>query len=335
MPDSTPPDARPKSRLVRWFLGDRGAHWGTDPGQYNAGAVKETLSSMGRLFGPGRYFGLEIQGWENVPQAPGMFISNHSGGTTIPDVWGLLIGWYRHFGTDRPIHPMAHEIILGTQVTAKYFSQRGILRANPGVAACALTQHRHDVLVMPGGDLDTWRPYSERYSVRFGGRRGYARLALRTGVPIIPVANAGAHETLLVLTDGRKLARALGLYDMARAEIFPVHLSLPWLIGIGPLPHLPTPVTLRYKIGKPVEVPAGAVPGEEPTDEQVHEYDARVQKAVQSLLDQLRAEDERARARKKASERLTSIARTSNGFDLSALPQAILSELRSSIAARL
>src|SRR5262245_11925930 len=123
MSDSIPPDAKPKSRLLRWFLGDRGAHWGTDPGQYNPALVTETLSSMGRLFGPGCYFGLEIQGWENVPSSPAMLVSNHSGGTTIPDVWGLLIGWYRHFGVERPCHPMAHEIILGTETTAKFFSQ--------------------------------------------------------------------------------------------------------------------------------------------------------------------------------------------------------------------
>lgn len=291
MSETTPHATKPKGRFLKWFLGNRGAHWGTDPGEYTPALVEETVSSMGRLFGPGRYFGLEIEGWENVPSAPAMIVSNHSGGTTIPDVWGLLIGWYRHFGTQRPCHPMAHEMVMGTEVTARFFSRRGVLRAHPGVAESVLTRFQRDLLVMPGGDLDTWRPYSERYTVRFGGRRGYARLALRTGVPVVPVANAGAHETLLVLTDGRKVARALGLYDVARAEIFPVHLSLPWGLAIGPLPHLPTPVKLRYKIGKPVALPAGFTPGDVPTDEQVIEYDRLVQAAVQGLLDRLREED--------------------------------------------
>jgi 1-acyl-sn-glycerol-3-phosphate acyltransferase len=333
MTENTPHATKPKGRLLQWVLGDRGAHWGTNPGEYTPSAVEETLSSMGRLFGPGSYFGLEIKGWENVPASPSMLVSNHSGGTTIPDVWGLLVAWYRHFGTGRPCHPLAHEIILGTEMTARYFSRRGVLKAHPGVASDVLTRFRRDLLVMPGGDLDTWRPYSERYTVRFGGRRGYARLALRTGVPVIPVANAGAHETLLVLTDGRKLAKKLGLYDVARAEIFPVHLSLPWIIGIGPLPHLPTPVKLRYRIGPAVALPAGATPGEEPTEDQVVEYDARVQKAVQSLLDELRREDEAARAARAAS-RPRRGGGVGNGFGLPAFSQDVLTGLRAMLADR-
>lgn len=332
MTPSSPHATKPKGRLLQWVLGDRGANWGTNPGDYTPSAVEETVSSMGRLFGPGCYFGLEIQGWENVPDAPAMLVSNHSGGTTIPDVWGLLIGWYRHFGTSRPCHPLAHEIILGTEITARFFSRRGVLKAHPGVAADVLTRFRRDLLVMPGGDLDTWRPYSERYTVRFGGRRGYARLALQTGVPILPIANAGAHETLLVLTDGRKIARALGLYDVARAEIFPVHLSLPWIVGIGPLPHLPTPVTLRYKIGKPVAVPAGVTPGTEPTDEQVRDYDARVQHAVQGLLDDLRHEHEAARAAKVAARPLSRGAW--GGPGLPAFSQEIFAGLRAMLTDR-
>lgn len=324
MTESTPHATKPKGRLLQWFLGDRGAHWGTDPGEYSPSAVEETLSSMGRLFGSGCYFGLEIKGWENIPSAPTMLVSNHSGGTTIPDVWGLLVGWYRHFGTARPCHPLAHELILGTELTARFFSRRGVLKAHPGVAADVLSRFQRDLLVMPGGDLDTWRPYSERYTVRFGGRRGYARLALRTGVPVIPVANAGAHETLLVLTDGRKLARKLGLYDVARAEIFPVHLSLPWILGIGPLPHLPTPVTLRYRIGPAVALPDGATPGVEPSDEHVAEYDRRVQAAVQSLLDELRREEEATRAAKTTARHRDS----RRSIRLPHLSQDVLSSLR-------
>jgi 1-acyl-sn-glycerol-3-phosphate acyltransferase len=343
MTESTPRATTPKGRLLKWFLGDRGAHWGTDPGEYTPTAVEETVSSMGRLFGPGCYFGLEIKGWENVPAAPAMLVSNHSGGTTIPDVWGLLIGWYRQFGTGRPCHPLAHEIILGTETTARYFSRRGVLKAHPGVAASVLTRFRRDLLVMPGGDLDTWRPYRERYTVRFGGRRGYAKLALRTGTPVIPVANAGAHETLLVLTDGRKIARALGLNNVARAEIFPVHLSLPWGLGIGPLPHLPTPVTLRYKIGQPVALPEGVTLGSEPTEEQVQEYDAHVQQAVQALLDELRAEDEAARLARLndgSPSRLTALFANSggaarSGFGLPAFSQEVFSGLRAMLSERL
>ncbi|HRG98734.1 MAG TPA: hypothetical protein PLR99_20925, partial [Polyangiaceae bacterium] len=74
--------------------------------------------------------------------------------------------------------------------------------------------------------------------------------ALEARVPIVPVAHAGAHETLRVLTDGHRFARAVGLQRFARAEIFPVHLSLPWGLAIGPWPHIPLPTTLRYRFGE-------------------------------------------------------------------------------------
>ncbi len=240
------------------------------------------------LFGPGRYFRLDAHGWEHVPDAPVMIVSNHSGGTTIPDVWGFLAGWYRRFGAHRPIHPMAHEIILSTEATGRFFGTRGVLRANHALASDVLTHWRRDLMVMPGGDIDTWRPYSERYSVRFGGRKGYARLALKAGVPVVPVANAGAHETLFIITDGRAIARKMGLHELMRAEIFPIHLSFPWGLAIGPWPHIPMPAKLRYRIGAPVPAPEGAEPGQEPTSEQVDEYDRRVREAVQRLLDMLR-----------------------------------------------
>src|SRR5262249_11553130 len=135
---------------------------------------------------------------------------------------------------------------------------------------------------------DTWRPYSKRYDVCFGGRTGYARLAIQAGVPIVPVANAGAHETLIVLTDGQPIAKAIGLHALARSDIFPIHLSLPWGLAVGPWPHLPTPVTLRYRVGEAIPPPVRVEPDETPPEEAVRAFDAEVRASVQKLLDELK-----------------------------------------------
>ncbi len=131
---------------------------------------------------------------------------------------------------------MAHELILATQATGRFFARRGVMRGSRELARAVLQEWRRDLMVMPGGDVDTWRPYRARYQVRFGGRSGYARLALEARVPIVPLAHAGAHSTLVVLSDGARLARALRLPEIARARIWPVHLSLPWGLAIGPWP---------------------------------------------------------------------------------------------------
>lgn len=277
-----------RGALLRWLHRTNGTPDGaSDPSTYDPEFVRRVLAFAGRFIGPGRYFELDARGLEHVPPRPVMVVSNHSGGTSIPDVWGFGFAWYRQFGTARPIHPLAHEVILSTRATARFFGRLGVLRAGPGVARDVLTTWRRDLLVMPGGDVDTWRPYRDRYKVQFGGRTGYARTAILAGVPIVPVANAGAHETLFVLSDGRALARALRLKELTRANVWPVHLSLPWGLGIGPLPHLPLPARLRYRFGAPI-LPPPLRPGEEPTEAMVNAVDAAVRAAVQALLDELR-----------------------------------------------
>lgn len=279
-----------KGSILRW-LHPKGCDWGANVGDFDEAAVEHARRLIGLLFGERRYFRIDVRGWERVPDQAAMVVSNHSGGTLIPDVWGLCYAWYTHFGTDRPIHPAAHDVVLGNRLTGPFFARRGVVRADRHVARHVLTQWKQDLLVMPGGDLDTWRPFSKRFQVCFAGRKGYARLALRSGVPIVPVVNVGAHHTLIVLSDGRKLAELLRLPKLVRAHIWPVHLSLPWGLAVGPWPHIPVPVKLRYRFAEPVRPEdVGATPGKEPTEEQVAEMDRRVRASMQAELDRLRRE---------------------------------------------
>ncbi len=279
-----------KSRVLRWLTGNAGVPWGSNPADYDPQAVEHTVRFFGGLFGtersPRRYFPLEVRGMERIPAAPVLIVSNHSGGTTIPDVWGFLVSWYRHFGVHRPIHPLAHEMIVSTRLVGPYFAARGILRATRALTLHTLTAFGHDVMVMPGGDLETWRPYRQRYQVDFNGRTGYASMAIEARVPIVPVAHAGAHNTLMVLSNGRWLARLLRLQHIARANVWPIHLSLPWGLGIGPLPHLPLPAVLRYRIGEPIVPPPPPEDGR-PTREQIDALDLEVRTSIQRMLTEL------------------------------------------------
>ena len=63
------------------------------------------------------------------------------------------------------------------------------------------------MLVYPGSDLDTFRPFRDRDKIVLGGRKGFLELALRERVPIVPVVTAGTHEQIIVLTRGDRLAR--------------------------------------------------------------------------------------------------------------------------------
>ena len=278
-----------KGSLLRWLNPD-GVDWGANVGDFDPEAVRLLRRSLSTVFGDGRPFPVSVSGWEHLPSSPAMLVSNHSGGTLFLDAWGLLYAWYGHFGTERPLHPAAHEIILGNRVTGRFFAKRGVIRADRHVARRVVNRWREDLLVMPGGDIDVWRPYRRRYEVEFAGRRGYAKLALETGTPVVPLANAGAQETFYVLTDGRRIADLLRLKRFARASIWPVHLSLPWGLAVGPWPHLPVPTRLRYRFGAPIDPRAFHEGDGAASESAIEAFDAAVRAEVQAQLHALRDE---------------------------------------------
>lgn len=273
-----------RSTLSRWadrrHAGNR--PWGRDPEAFRPACVLETLVQSGRLFGPHRWFDLRTDGWTHVPDRPVLLVANHSGGTTVPDVWGLLASWYAHFGVERPLYVLGHELLFTTDATARFFAQRGVLRASRE-AAEEVVARGADLLVTPGGERDVWRRWTERWTVKFAGRTGYAQLALAHGLPVVPVAGAGAHHTLLVLADGHRLARAVGLNRAARAEIWPLHLSVPWGLAFGPWPHVPVPQRLWFRVAEPI--PAVGAPGDPVA---VAALDIAVRASLQRELDALK-----------------------------------------------
>jgi 1-acyl-sn-glycerol-3-phosphate acyltransferase len=289
-PVETRPSANQKSRFLSWFHELTGGDWGTNPDEYDPVYLRRMIDKVSALYGPGRYFDLKASGFQHVPNEPCLVVSNHSGGAAAPDVWGFMLAWHQHFQTQRALHALAHEMILSIKATGVPFGKLGALRADPSMALRVLSEWKRDIFVMPGGDVEVFRPYKERYQVCFAGRKGYIRLALKTGVPIVPVANAGPHETLMVLTDGKPIARALKLDRLFRLNVFPIHLSFPWGLAIGPFPHIPPPMVMRYRVGSPVPPPAILPPDTEPSEALVDEYDRRVQQAIQVLLSELEEE---------------------------------------------
>lgn len=268
--------------------------WGRHVDEYDPDAVQSALGHLAKVFGPDKLYPVEQRGAESVPEPPCLLVSNHSGGVLVPDAFGLGFTWYSHFGTSRPLHGLIHEVPMQIKRLGEPLAKLGGITADREAGRRVLADVGRDLLVMPGGDLDVYRPYRDRYRVQFGGRRGYAKLALAAGVPIVPVANSGAHATFMVLSDGQRIARALKLRKYFRAGIFPISLTAPWGLTIGPWPHVPIPTRFRYRFGPPVTLPetfktrVGA--DGKPTSEAVEELDRRVRDSMQELLDGLETE---------------------------------------------
>src|SRR5437588_617229 len=179
------------------------------------------------------YFRAEVRGFDRVPQdGPVLFVGNHSGGNMTPDSIVFMLGFNTYFGVERPVYALAHAMVTAFPVVGTIGRKWGIVTADPAIAKTALDRGSC-VLVYPGGDVETHRPWTARNEIRFDGRKGFLKLAKKAGVPIVPVVSVGGQETFLPLTDGRRLAEALRLDKLGRLKILPVSLAIPWGLTCG------------------------------------------------------------------------------------------------------
>ena len=199
------------------------------------------------------YFRMEVEGWERLPEPPVLLIGIHSGAPFVWDAWTVGLQWWRRFGTERPLHGTAHDALMATPVLGDYFRLMGVLPAAPDSIAAALAAGR-DVALWPGGEVDSLRPWVERDKAVLAGRKGFVRMAINAGAPIVPIATVGGPDSMPVLIRGRRLAKALQLDKIARLKVFPIALSAPWGIAPAAIPEIPLPTKIRTAFQEPIEV---------------------------------------------------------------------------------
>jgi 1-acyl-sn-glycerol-3-phosphate acyltransferase len=134
-----------------------------------------------------------------------------------------------------------------------YFRRMGVLPAAPDGITAALAEG-HDVALWPGGERDSPRPWTQRDEAVLAGRTGFVRLAIRSGVPIVPISTVGGPDSMPVLARGRRLAKLLALDKVARLKMFPIAIQVPWGISPALLPEIPLPTKIRTAFQAPIEV---------------------------------------------------------------------------------
>jgi len=208
-----------------------------------------------------RYFRLRVEGTEHIADGAAMYVGNHNNGLAGPESLCTLATLWEARGPHSPLYALAHDFVMRHLTPfGRALQLFGALRASPENGRRVLGAGA-PLLVYPGGDLEAYRHFRRRDEIVLGDRTGFVRLAQETQTPIVPVVAQGAHCSALIVSEGRALARLIGLKRWARLECFPVALSLPWGIALGPwLPYLPLPRSIRLRFLPPVRVDPGDDP---------------------------------------------------------------------------
>ncbi len=166
--------------------------------------IERQLGTVSRLT---RYFSPEVLGLENLPATgPVLVVGNHSCLFYMPDAWVVALSIIRRRGTEQPAYALAYDLLFGVPGVGPFLRRIGAVPAGGPEAEEALHQGAA-VVVYPGGDWEACRPWSERDRVDLAGHKGFVRLALRTGVPVVPVVTHGSHHAVVVVARGTRLAR--------------------------------------------------------------------------------------------------------------------------------
>jgi 1-acyl-sn-glycerol-3-phosphate acyltransferase len=236
-----------------------------------------------------RYFHFRLRGSERVPRGAALYVGNHSGGMLTPDSFLVFGALFRECGIDALPYGLGHEVAISLPIIHEIIVPLGAVRAGHE-AAHRVFQRGDKVMVYPGGDVDNQRPYRHRNRVVFGGRKGYIRLALRERVPIVPIVTAGGHATFMIIDDMRWLAKLTHVDRILRTNVWPLTLSAPWGLTLGPLPvYWPMPTHILTEIVDPIRFDRDGPEAAE-DDEYVAQCARHVESTMQATLERLARE---------------------------------------------
>ncbi|HEY1237212.1 MAG TPA: lysophospholipid acyltransferase family protein [Solirubrobacterales bacterium] len=282
-PGSPREGASERPSLLRRFVDELQSRLTADLDDRDPDYIRENLSLTWLI--ASIWFRGEVRNMERIPEeGPVLLVGNHSGGNITPDTIVFTLAFNTYFGVERPFYQLAHNLVL-TSPVGPFLRKFGTVAASHENARKALESDAA-VLVYPGGDWEVNRPSWEANKIDFAGRKGFIKLALDAGVPIVPIVSVGGQETAIFLTHGERLARTLRLDRLLRLKTLPVNLSLPWIVNVGDfLGHLPLPAKITVQVLEPIDLRERY--GPDPDTERIY---GDVTRLMQGELTELAAE---------------------------------------------
>ncbi|TML64144.1 MAG: acyltransferase family protein [Actinobacteria bacterium] len=197
-----------------------------------------------RLYDPMyRYwFRVEWDGMEKIPDVGGaLLVSNHAG--AIPsDAPAIMHGIETELG--RPVYGLAEHLFKAVPIVGTAWARNGGVAAHPENAYRLLREQQQLALVFPEGTKATGKLYKDRYQLRRFGRGGFVEIAMRSGVPVIPIVVMGAEESMPIVARSNSLAKLLNV------PYVPITANMLLFGPLGALLYFPS--KFRIKVLDPV-----------------------------------------------------------------------------------
>jgi 1-acyl-sn-glycerol-3-phosphate acyltransferase len=213
------------------------------------GRSERTRAVARSLYEPiySKWFRTEWEGLEKIPVEGGaLLVANHAG--AIPsDAPVIMHGIEKEL--ERPVYGLADYFFRTVPVVGTLWARAGGVSARPANAYRLLKEQQQLALVFPEGTKGPSKSFTDRYQLRRFGRGGFIEIAMRAGVPVVPIAVVGSEEAMPIVLRLPSLAKAL------RIPYFPVTANV---LTMGPLGVvLPFPAKFKLRVLDPVrfEVP--------------------------------------------------------------------------------
>ncbi|MBZ4419162.1 lysophospholipid acyltransferase family protein [Myxococcus sp. RHSTA-1-4] len=210
-----------------------------------------------------RYHRAKLVGAEHLPLAgPVLLVGNHG-------VWGYETPAFFHLlhrATGRHPVGLAERGFFRIPLVRTVLPWLGGVEGTRENALAALGAGAL-VVCYPGGARETFKRSHGRYRLRWERALGFARLAARAGVPVVPFAGFGVDDTFFWPPGEERLCLRLADGDKYR---------MPLVMGLGPLP---LPVQLTFALGAPHEPPPPDAP-----ESRLRAFKDRVAASVRWLL---------------------------------------------------
>jgi 1-acyl-sn-glycerol-3-phosphate acyltransferase len=250
-------DTRTKALVVR------GNEFGFDPFGMSRASLRNAVSFARLLYR--YYFRASAFGIENVPAAGRVIlVSNHSGQLPFD---GLVIGAACFLEPPQPrlVRSMVEYFVPTIPFASYLFARWGQITGTPENCRRLLAADEA-VLVFPEGARGISKPFSKRYQLADFGK-GFVRLALESGAPIVPVAVIGAEEQAPAI-NVRSLARLL------RVPAMPIVPYPPFVAAV------PLPVKYRVYFGEPIRLSGDPDDDDDALDDKVKTVRNRIQSMI-------------------------------------------------------